>query len=218
MKPDELEKELKSALLRHLTEEELLFHIKGKLDEIRRSRIEVHLKTCRLCQSRLELSREVDASMETREISDEDAKLAKQLLSEHRPFGKVRLAANALSLKRLTESLTQLVSSWQLRFDRVPTRGGQESEKFWEWQSEDKILKADGVMRKDGTIVIEVSSADVALDGVSLNFHLGPLEKKITLRKKSDSLVVATVEVLKNQRAKNLSDLSIEIAIDGGTS
>ena len=212
MKRNDLENELRNLKFIHLTESELIAYCDDDRDQIRRARMEAHLKQCFICERQLQLLREESAALRERQITDEDIALvdrmtglaqepAAELLSEVEKESPLQ--------ERLAEYLRQVVESWQAYFMKGATRGGR-AEEVWQWQSKDGRLQVRATMEKNADLIIHFSSNEIDLDGARLKFHLGKMDQEIILERVSESEVYAKVSVPRQYRRGGIADMSIE--------
>src|ERR1044071_280261 len=80
MNRKELEYELRSLKFIHLAESELAAYCDNERDQIRRARMEAHLKQCFICERQLELLRKESAVLRNRQITDEDIEFVDQII------------------------------------------------------------------------------------------------------------------------------------------
>jgi hypothetical protein len=218
MKTDDLENELRNLRFMHLSESELAAYCEQELDQMRRARVEAHLKQCFICERQLALLREEIAALSNREITAEDVALVERLMeqmgvAQSTPASRPLETAKEIPLQeQMAEYLRQMVASWQIQFAQEATRGvADQGEEVWRWQSEDGKLQARAMLEKNADLTIHFSSNEMELEGARLNFRLGPLSREITLREISKSEVYANVVVSRRQRPRQLEDISIEI-------
>ena len=218
MKRKELEYELRSLKFIHLTESELAAYCDNERDQIRRARMEAHLKQCFICERQLELLREESAALRDRQITDEDVALVDQMigLAVAEPL---EIEIEDSLQERLAEYLRQMVESWRAFFMKGATRGHQmrghqmredQSEVVWQWQSKDGRLQVRATMEKNTDLTIHFSSNELNLEGARLNVHLGEMSQEITLKRISESEVYAKVAVSRQYRRRGIADISIE--------
>lgn len=219
MKTDDLENELRNLKLLHLTESELAAYCDQELGQIRRARMEAHLKQCFICERQLALLREESAALSNREITVEDVALVERLMEQMGLTAKASAAAARVTeiadrvpmQERLAEYLQQMVENWRIFFRQGARRGGtDQGEEVWRWQSEDGRLQARAIMEKNADLTIHFSSIEIDLEGARLNIRLGQLSQEITLQRVSESEVHAKVAVPWRQRPRNMADISIE--------
>jgi hypothetical protein len=217
MKLDDLEMELRNLKFQHLTEEELVSCYEERLDEVGQARALAHLKLCLICDRRLTLLKEETRAIETPDGTAGDVALARRMIQQTKPH---QLFSNSMSpqasaelrlSERLGECFRQAVASWQAHFTLQVMRGTRSAGKeVWRWQSEDGLLEAHAILEKNADLTIHFSSNEPGLEGVRLNVSLGPLSRKTTLRRVSESEVYGIVKVTKRQRPENLAEISIE--------
>src|ERR1044071_3739426 len=177
MKRKDLEYELRNLKFIHLTESELVAYCDNERDQIRRARMEAHLKQCFICERQLELLREESAALRDRRITDEDVALVDQMLRRAQNSvvaEPLEIEIEASLQERLAEYLRQMVESWRAFFMKGATRGNQ-SEVVWQWQSKDGGLRVRATMEKNADLIIHFSSNELNLDGARLNVHLGEM-------------------------------------------
>lgn len=207
MKRKDLEKELRSLKSTHLTESELIAYCEEEPDQIRRARMEAHLKQCFICERKLKLLREESALLRNRQITDEDIAFVDQVI-ERSIAAPLELEKEPLLQERLAEYFQQLAKSWRASFLKKTMRiTKDQGEEVWHWQSKDGRLQVRATMEKKAGLIIHFSSNEIDLDGARLNIHLGKMEQEITLRRVSESEVYAKVAV---PRRGNIADISIK--------
>ena len=213
MKRKDLESELRNLKFIHLSESELIAYCDDERDQIRRARMEAHLKQCFICERQLELLREEGAALRNRRITDEDVALVDKMIELAQ---KPAVAEPLLEIEkksslqgRLAEYLRQVVASWQASFMKGAVRGDQ-SEEVWQWQSKDGGLQVRATMERNADLTIHFSSNEIDLDGARLKIHLGKMSQEITLERVSESEVYAKVAVPRQYRRGGIADISIE--------
>ncbi len=223
MKRKDLEYELRNLKFIHLTESELVAYCDNERDQIRRARMEAHLKQCFICERQLELLREESAALTDRQITDEDVALVDQMLRQA-VAESLEIEIEASLQQRLAEYLLQMVESWRAFFMKGATRGHQmrshqmrshqmrdpQSEEVWRWQSKDGKLQVRATMEKNADMIIHFSSNEIDLDGAHLDFRLGKLGQAITLKRISESEVYAKVAVSRQYRREGIADISVK--------
>ena len=208
MKRKELENELRNLKFIHLTESELVAYCDEERNQIRRARMEAHLKQCFICERQLELLREESAALRNRQITDEDVAFVDQMI-ELAVAEPLELDKEISLQERLAEYLRQVVESWRAFFMKGAMRGNQ-GEAVWQWQSKDGRLQVRATMEKNADLTIHFSSSELDLDGARLNVHLGKMNQEITLERISESEVYARVAVPQQYRRGGIADISIE--------
>lgn len=218
MNTDDLENELRNLKYVHLTESEMTAYRDEELDQMRRARVEAHLKQCFICARYLEQLREEGEALRTRNITAEERAFVDRVLepmsvSHHLLAARSAKAAKKIPLRdRLTAYLQQLVASWQIQFAQEAMRGvSDQDKKVWGWQSKDGKLQAHATLEKNADLTIHFSATEMELEGTRLNVCLGPLKQEITLRRISESEVYAKVVVPRRQRPRKLANIAIEI-------
>jgi uncharacterized protein YecA (UPF0149 family) len=218
MNLNDLKKELRDAKNHHLKIEELDSYIDQELDRIALARAEAHLRQCLICEEQLAILKEEREAFDNEKATDKDIVLAKRLIqqmwTQQEPLvSEPSEVTSRLSLQdRLAVYLRQAVESWRAYFGQLnAVRGASDrGEEVWRWQSAEGTLKARAVLEKNGDLTIHVSSNEPELEGVRLKIHLGPVDKEITLRRLSESELYAEARIPLRQRAKDMTDISIE--------
>src|SRR5262245_35522743 len=121
MRTNDLENELRSLKLAHLTEGELVAYCDQITDQVQHARIEVHLKQCFICRRQVELLSEERLALNRREVTAEDVALVERLTDQV----QTSPAPTATETARfevpvgewLAEYLRQLTASWRLSFE-----------------------------------------------------------------------------------------------------
>lgn len=208
----DIEQKLKSATLRHLSDDELLAYRDNELDEITLGRAEAHLKRCVLCENTLAFHREEAARLATVEITPEDLELAKRVMTELNAAHPVETkpAARPLSeqIKEYLENATEALQAYFRTL--VPTRGSQENE-LKKWVSDDGLFSISITVDDSSDLAINVYSKQRELAGQRIRVTLGTFTDVEILRRASESEVYARIEVPKEQRPRNLGSISIEL-------
>jgi hypothetical protein len=214
MKVDDMEKRLRDAKFRHMTEDELNYYRDQKLDLISQAWADAHLQMCLICEQRLELLEEENSILNNREVTADDVALVRRVLQqagqkEQSPdsYTKVDPLKN-----RFPDYLRQLVDSWHSFFvqeQAVHAKGGN-SEAIWHGQSEDGFMKAHATLEKDASLTIHFSSDDLSLKGMRFNVSLGSMSREISLQPVSNSEVYAKVKIARGQLPINLADIKIK--------
>ncbi len=218
MSRNNLEDELRNLKFTHVTDSERVAYCDQELDPMRRARVEAHVKECFRCEKELALLLEESAALSHRQISAEDVALVERLMeqmgSAPKPSaaGPTEIAKEIPLQERLAEYLRQMVASWRIYFGQGALRGeADQGEEVWRWQSEDGRLQARATIEKNADLTFQFSSNEMDLEGARLNFRLGKLGQEITLRRVSESEVVAQVAVPWPYRQGNIADISIEL-------
>jgi hypothetical protein len=214
MKVDDMEKRLRNAKFRHLTEDELNYYHDQKLDIIGQAWADAHLQVCLICEQRLELLKEENSILNNREVTADDVALVRRIMQQ---TGRQRQSSDshtkAVPLKdRFPDYLKQLVDSWHSFFiqqQAVHTKRGS-SEAIWHGQSEDGFMKAHATLEKDASLTIHFSSDDLSLKGLRFSVSLGSMSQEISLQLVSKSGVYAKVKIARRQLPINLADIKIK--------
>src|ERR1044071_387879 len=120
MRTNNLENELRSLKLAHLTESELVAYCDQTTDQVQHARIEVHLRQCFICRRLLELLGEERMSLNRREVTAEDVALVERLTDQVQtsptPIAAetARFAVETPVAEWLGEYLRQMAASWRL--------------------------------------------------------------------------------------------------------
>jgi anti-sigma factor RsiW len=215
MSKNDLEDELRSLKLIHLTREEIGAYCDRKLDPVRRARVEAHVKECFRCDAELALVLEESAALSDHQISEKDVALVERLMEQTGPTPnpsalKPADAVGEVPLKqRFAEYLSQITASLQIAF--VPVRRTEPGETVWEWRSEDGRLQARATIEENADLAILFSSTEMDLEGTPVHFRLGAFSQQTTMRRVSQSEVAAQIEVPWQFRQGDPADLTIEI-------
>lgn len=220
MKTDDLENELRNLKNIHLTESELAAYCDREPGQMRRARVEAHLKQCFICEQQLARLREESAALRNRQVTANDIEFVDRLMEqrglEHKP--SVRRSASPIPnppwAERLTDYLQQLTANWQSYFMQLKrVRGATPKDiELWQWQSDDATMRARAWLKPNAALVIRISSSDLRLDGARLKIRARSSEQEARLQRVSESEVCAEVEIPRNKRPRNPADISIEIA------
>lgn len=217
MKNDDLENELRKLKFIHPSESEMADYCDQELDQVRRARVEAHVKDCFICERRLAMLQEENAALSDQEITTADVAFVEQLMEQRRTArtpSATRAAETAKGIplqERLAEYLRQMVASWQIYFKPVTVRGAaHEGEEVWHWQSADGLLQARAVLEKNADLTIHFSSREPLLEGARLNVRLGSFSQEIPLQRVSESEIDAKVTIPRRQRPRSMADISIE--------
>lgn len=216
MKTDDLENELRDLKLIHLTQSELVAYCDQVLGQIRQARVEAHLRQCFICERRLALLREENAALNNQEFTADDVALVERLIGQSKlaqepayPGPLERVKAIPVQ-ERLAEYLGQMIAGLRAFFMQPVRAAAEPGEEVWRWESADGGLQSRAVMEKNADLTIHLSSTELNLEGVRLNFHLGRMSHEITLQRISESEVHAKVAVPWQHRQGNMADISIE--------
>jgi hypothetical protein len=194
-RPENMEKLLEDAKLRHLSEVTLVSYRDNQLDKIGVALADSHLTRCLICQRRLSFLKEEE--LESNAMTElEPQKRGGDIQSE---------------IKRLQDYLRDLRDAWVRPFSAVPVRGAGDGDEIWRHTSEDGLLTAWAVLEKDASLTVHFSSTELAWEGMRIRFRLGPFSKEVTLKRKGDDTVAAKIKIPRHERAKKMSDVSIEI-------
>lgn len=217
MKLDDLETALKNARFQHLTEDELDSYHEQNLDDISRARAEAHLSLCLVCERRLALIKEESAALAEQRITDEDVALVRHVMQQLKPHetrSDAQAETNPPLSDRLDEYLQQATASWRAHFmQRATLRGSVDKvEVIWRWQSDDGVFKAHAILEENANLTIHFSSTDTDLKCWRLKISIGPLSRESEFGRVSESEVCARIEISRQERPGDMTDISIEKA------
>lgn len=218
MKTEDLEDELRNLKNIHLTDNELAAYCDQDLDEMRRARMEAHLKQCFICAQQLTIWKEESAALKDRKITADDINFVKRLVEQRgleRKPASLKTAATVKKpspSKRLAEYIRQLNADWQsyviqLKPARGATKGGTE---IWRGESKRRVVVAYAVLEKTADLTIHISSTDPEMEGSRLRVRAGSHTWAIILERDPQSVVSGQVTVPRRKRPKRLTDISIE--------
>jgi hypothetical protein len=221
MSRNNLEDELRKLKLAHLTENELAAYCDQELDPIRRMRVEAHVKECFRCESELALLLEESAALSNHQIPAQNGTLVEPSteqtgsLPRQSSAGSAEIAERLTWPERLADYLRPMIASWRMELGAVrrgPTGSSDPSEEVWRWQSADGAFQACATMEKNADLTVYFSSNEMELEGAQLDFRVGSLNQRLTLRRVSESEVGAQVAIpWPFRQGNNMADISIEI-------
>lgn len=214
MKTENIEKALREGRYIHLKDDVLVSYRDQQLDDISRTKADVHLDLCLICKRRLLMFQGEPAAMDNTEYDAEDKAVAKQMLKGR--AGQTEISETPIGMAaqmRFIEYVRQVGANWQafamqLTPVRGATRGGTE---MWQWQSEDRRFRVYAILEPNADLTLHFSTSDQQLDGARLKVKAGSLILEVRLQGVSDSESRAEVTIKRNQRPKYLKGISIEI-------
>jgi hypothetical protein len=201
---DNIENELREMKHVHLSEGEMIAYCDQELDHLHRARVEAHVEECFFCRRLLQQWQEDIGALGNREPATAGEALVKQ------PTEQNAIAGASLQ-ERLAEHLLQLVRSWEVYFKQLAIRGSQDEEEIWRWQSDDQQLQGHATLQKNGDVIVQLSSSELELAGVHIKVRIGHFSQETTLQRVSESEVSAKVTIPRQQRPRNMANISIEI-------
>jgi hypothetical protein len=209
MKPEDIDQLLESGRYKHLSEETLVSYRDNQLDRIRVALADAHLRLCLICQERLAFLKEEAEAVANYVITEEDRAAIQQTVRE------LKAESNApglisTELQRLTSYITDLLNAWIVPFSEAPTRGADDGDEIWSYESEDGMLTAWAVLEKNASLTVHFSSPELAWEGARILFRLGPFSKEIALQRKGSG-VAAKIKIPRRERARNMADISIKV-------
>jgi len=210
MEPKDIEQLLKSAKFNHLSEETLISHYDGELDEIGLALADAHLRLCPICERRLTFLKEEQEAIENYVVTEKDRALIEQARKKVEPLPRAPGGITNL-IQQVTAYFNDLLTAWIIPFSQPAIRGS-EGEVIWEYESEDGLLKAWAVSEKDFSLTVHFESTELAWEGIRIRFRLGPFSEEVTLEHPEGSnVVVAKIKIPRRKLAKKMDDISIEI-------
>lgn len=194
MRLQDIEQLLKSGKYRHLPEATLVSYRDSHLDEIETALADAHLRLCLVCDRRLAFLKE-EAEVIT--MSEEPERRAGDYFRTE--------------MQRLGSYIDDLLNSWLVLFRQPVMRGTSRGNEVWKYKSEDGLLQARATLESDASLTVHFSSPELAWEGTRLRFRLGPFSKEVTLQREGDSGLAAKIEIPRQERAKRMDDISIEV-------
>lgn len=205
---EDIEQLLKEAKFRHLSEATLISYSDDQLDKVGLALADAHLSLCLVCKRRLAFLEEEAAALESYVTTEEDRASVEKLI---KPEPVNRLPEYVLSeLQRLNSYVRDLLTAWIVPFSEKAVRGTGDGDEIWRHESKDGMLTAWAVLEKNANLTVHFSSPERAWEGTRLLFRLGPFSKEVVLQRK-DSGVSAEVEIPRQERARNMADISIQV-------
>jgi len=194
MDTQDIEQLLKNAKYAHLSEATLLSYRDSQLDEIGVVLADAHLNLCLVCDRRLDFLRE-EAAVLTMTAEPEIT------------------AGNYFhtEMQRLASYIDDLLNAWMVLFRQPAMKGAGDGDEVWRYESEDGLLSAWAILESDASLTVHFSSPELAWEGARIRFRLGPFSKEVTLQREGDSGVAAKIKIPRRQRARKMSDISIEV-------
>jgi len=205
---EDIEQLLKDAKFRHLSEATLTSYSDGQLDKVGLALADAHLSLCLICKRRLTFLKEEAEALESYVMTEEDHASIDQLIKSEPVNRLPDYISN--ELHRLNSYLRDLLNAWIVPFSEKATRGGNDGDEIWRYESKDGMLTAWAVLEKNASLTVHFSSPDLAWEGARILFRLGPFSKEIALQRK-DSGVAAKIEIPRRERARNMADISIKV-------
>ena len=210
MGTEDIEQLLERARFKHLSESTLVSYNDNQLDEVGQALADAHLRLCLICERRLTFLKEESEAVESYEITEEDKASIKKLLGQ--PESKLTDYIS-VELERLNSYVQEVLAAWRLSNWKLAMRGGPEGDEPWQYESEDKVLKVRRLSDQQGDLTVQFSSTELRWEGFRIHFKLGRFHKNVTLRRKGKK-VTAKVVIPKQERAKKMRDVSIEVTSD----
>ena len=209
----DIEQKLKSATLRHLSDDELLAYRDNELDEITFARAEAHLKRCVLCENTLAFHREEAARLAAVEVTPEELAAARRVMKELNAAHPLKARPSAPSLiERLKDYLRDSTEVLQAYFLPLPATRDSIGNVLKNCVSEDGIFDVSVTQEDNADLAIHIHSKERGFIGQRIRVRLGSFTGEATLKRASESEVYARIEVPKEKRPVNLSSISIELA------
>src|SRR2546429_4174120 len=145
MKPENIDQLLESGRYKHLSEETLVSYRDNQLDKIRVALADAHLRLCLICNDRLAFLKEEAEAVANYVITEEDRAAIQQTV------GELKAKSNAPGListeiQRLTSYITDLLNAWIVPFSEKATRGADDGDEIWRYESKDGMLTALAVL------------------------------------------------------------------------
>jgi len=194
METQDIEQLLENAKYAHLSEATLLSYRDSQLDEIGVALADAHLTRCLVCERKLTFLRE---EREVLTITEEPEIRAGDYFHTE--------------LQRLASYVNDLLDAWIIVFSEPAMRGAKDGDEVWRYKRDDKLLTAWAILESDASLTVHFSSPELAWEGTRIRFRLGPFRKEVTLQREGDSGVAAKIEIPRDERAKNMADISIEV-------
>lgn len=194
MGTQDIEQLLKNAKYAHLSEATLLSYRDSQLDEIGVALADAHLTRCLVCYSKLTFLREEEAAQTI--TGEPEIRAGDYFHTE---------------LQRFASYIKDLLDAWIIVFSEPAMRGSEDGDEVWRYETKDKLLTAWAILESDASLTVHFSSPELAWEGVRIRFRLGPFSKEVALQRKGDSGVAAKIEIPRDERAKNMADISIEV-------
>jgi hypothetical protein len=205
MELEDIEQLLENTKFKHLSEATLISYNDNQLDKIGLAMADAHLKLCLICDRRLTFLKEEAKALEGYVITEEDRASIEQLI--RKPETKVTVSTQ---LERLNSYVKDLLTAWIIPFSKQAMRGTGDGDEVWRYESKDGLLTAWAILEEDASLVVHLSSPELAWEGARIRFRLGPFSKEVTLQREGDK-VTAKIVVPRRQRAKKMADISIEV-------
>jgi len=194
MGAQDFEQLLKNVKYGHLSRATLVSYRDSLLDELEVALAEAHLKRCLVCDRKLAFLREEATVLTMRE---EPETIASDFFHTE--------------MQRLASYIDDLLNAWIVVFRQPAMRGAGDGDEVWRYESEDGLLRAWAILQSDASLTVHFSSPELAWEGARIKFRLGPFSKEVTLQREGDSGVAAKIKIPRRQRAKKMSDISIEV-------
>jgi hypothetical protein len=194
MGTQDIEQLLKNAKYAHLSEATLLSYRDSQLDEIGVALADAHLNRCLVCYSKLTFLREEEAAQTI--TGEREIRAGDYFHTE---------------LQRFASYIKDLLDAWIIVFSEPAMRGSEDGDEVWRYETKDKLLTAWAILESDASLTVHFSSPELAWEDARIRFRLGPFSKEVTLQREGDSGVAAKVEIPRDERAKNMADISIEV-------
>jgi hypothetical protein len=194
MGTQDIEQLLKNAKYAHLSEATLLSYRDSQLDEIGVALADAHLNRCLVCYSKLTFLREEEAAQTI--TGEPEIRAGDYFHTE---------------LQRFASYIKDLLDAWIIVFSEPAMRGSEDGDEVWRYETKDKLLTAWAILESDASLTVHFSSPELAWEDARIRFRLGPFSKEVTLQREGDSGVAAKIEIPRDERAKNMADISIEV-------
>lgn len=215
MKPD-IDQLLESGRYKHLSEETLVSYRDNQLDTIRVALADAHLRLCLICEQRLAFLKEEAEAVADYVITDEDRAAVLRTVREMKAESKA-LGLISTEIQRLTAHIKDMLTAWSVVFSHQ-ARGVKDGDEVFRHESKDGLFTVWVMLEMDASLTVHFSSPELAWEGAQLRFRLGRFEKEVTLQREEDSRVAARIEIPRPERARKMTDISLEVvSISGAT-
>lgn len=207
-----VERLLKGAVLKHLSNDELGKYHDNAVDEVTRSRIDAHLSRCLICERKLEMMQEVLATYHQETVTEEDIARVKALLHPEIPQPEEEDAEEAGKIDPVAiigVVLPVAFAAWiRQHYIRVALAGSRASglSEPQDGQTEDDILRWRVVEEESGDLVVRFGSDYTELVGKKFILRVGPIEKTVTLESKMRGKQVGGKVIFTREERKEMPE------------
>jgi hypothetical protein len=208
MGSEDIEQLLENAKFKHLSEATLISYNDNQLDKTGLALADAHLKLCLICERRLAFLKEEAEALDSYVRTEEDRASIEQLIREPKTRDTSYVQTE---IQRLASHIKDLRDAWIMLFSKPAMRGTGDGDEVWRYESADGLLTAWAVLDNKANLTVHLSSPEPVWEGARIRFRLGPFSKEVTLQRTGDNEITARIDIPRQQRAKKMKDMSVEV-------